>query len=168
MLETPTLMKRKKGKGAGTTRVDSDGCRIVRKRMTCLDSYWSTIIYMTVGVMRILVLIKLKFLEIYFRKNRKPETRCLYCQHLIHTGVNICQNMSICVRQPTYVKICSYAAFSQHMDTRVENVETREQSGIPPVMYIYGVCSAGQVTTGLRSNGVVRRHPRLLSWGNKS
>ena len=122
MLETPTRLpdnicwrppplKRKKGKGAGTTRVDSDGCRIVRKRMTCLDSYWSTIIYMTVGTMRILVLIKFKFIC----KNRKPDTRGLHYQHLIRTGLNICQNMSICVRQPTYVKICSYVAFSQQL-----------------------------------------------------
>ena len=63
MLETQPLVK--KGKDRERGGWGSDGSRRVRKRMTCLDSYWSTIIHMTVNTMRILVLLKFKFLEIY-------------------------------------------------------------------------------------------------------
>jgi hypothetical protein len=42
----------------------------------------------------------------------------------VNTGVDICQNMSICSRLSTYVKICSYVAFSQHMDTPRYEIKT--------------------------------------------
>jgi hypothetical protein len=76
----------------------------LRKRMTCLDSYWSIIVYMAVGVMNSCFDKFFKFVEIYFSKNWRPHTRCLYCEHLMLSGVNICQNMSICSRLPTCVK----------------------------------------------------------------
>jgi hypothetical protein len=53
--------------------------------------------------------------EIYFSKNWRPHTRCLYCEHLMVTGVNICQNMFICSRLPTHVKICSYVFYYESM-----------------------------------------------------
>jgi hypothetical protein len=79
----------------------------VRERMTGLDSYysihWRWDVMAVAGCNENSCFDQVFKFEIYFSKNWRPHTRYLYCQHLILTGVNKCQNKFICCLFPTYV-----------------------------------------------------------------
>jgi hypothetical protein len=76
----------------------------------------------------------------------------------VNTAVNICQNMSICSRLPTYVKICSYVICCQHLDGprfRLSSPKilyrfTRAKSS-PEILYRFIRTTTSSTTTTRRS-----------------